>query len=307
MKVFTNKKIKNKIIGALLVIMLFNFIMPTRVRADDSGGGLGGALLQPILDLLVVLGDGVMGLIHHSIYDTNEILIRIDFSGSLWQILITIGAFIIGAALAIIAIIATAGLATAIVSALGVSAVVSIGAGTLIIGGLTGGTVGAYVINNTVLPDNLYLPVYLISPYEIFRGNVPTFDVNFFKDYGDEKGTKSVAAGNETVTDYSKLISIANALTNFLKDDLTDTAKNNGNIKDDYKKIVEGKRGDGTDAIYGNLVNALKDAETNPSTFDASNFFAEYNIGNVITYMEAFVNDPNPSTYIKREYRNSKK
>jgi len=300
MKVFTNKRIKNKIIGVLLVIMLFNFIIPTGVRADDSEGGLGGALLQPILDLLVVLGDGVMGLIHHSIYDTNEILMRIDFSSSLWQTLLTIGAFIIGAAIAIAVIIATAGLATAIVSAIGASVVVSIGAGTLIIGGLAGGTVGAYVINNTVLPDNLYLPIYLISPYEIFRGNVPTFDVNFFENYGDEKGTKKIASGAETVIDYSKLVEIGQRIENFLKNNLTDTAKGNENIKDDYKKIVEGKRANGDDALFGTLVDALKDMEANPSSIDADSLFSEYNIGNTVTYMEAFVNDSNASTYIKR-------
>lgn len=55
MRIFTNKELNKKIIIAILLIMLFNFISPTISNAD-----FGGALFKPISQLLQVIGDLVI-------------------------------------------------------------------------------------------------------------------------------------------------------------------------------------------------------------------------------------------------------
>ena len=55
MKVSTNKKLTNRIIKILLVVMLFNFISPTMSHAD-----IGGELFKPIAQLLIGIGDVVI-------------------------------------------------------------------------------------------------------------------------------------------------------------------------------------------------------------------------------------------------------
>lgn len=54
MKIFTNQKIWKKIVIALLIVMMFQFIIVSPVRADD---GIGGKLMEPIIDLVVWIGD----------------------------------------------------------------------------------------------------------------------------------------------------------------------------------------------------------------------------------------------------------
>ncbi len=57
MKVFTNKKMWEKMVMMLIIIILFQFSMPKQVRASDDDMPLGGKLLEPVLDLVVFLGD----------------------------------------------------------------------------------------------------------------------------------------------------------------------------------------------------------------------------------------------------------
>jgi hypothetical protein len=55
MKIFTNQKIWKKLVIVLLIIMCFQFFISTPVRADSDG--IGGKLLEPVIDLVVFLGD----------------------------------------------------------------------------------------------------------------------------------------------------------------------------------------------------------------------------------------------------------
>ena len=57
MKIFTNKSIWKKLAIALVIVILFQFIILSPVRADDDDMGIGGKLLEPIIDLVVWLGD----------------------------------------------------------------------------------------------------------------------------------------------------------------------------------------------------------------------------------------------------------
>ena len=54
MKIFTNQKIWKKIVVVLLIVLAFQFVVSSPVRAAD---GIGGKLLEPIIDLVVWLGD----------------------------------------------------------------------------------------------------------------------------------------------------------------------------------------------------------------------------------------------------------
>lgn len=55
MKLFTDKEISKKIIIAILLVMSFNFILPTVSQAD-----FGGALFKPIAQLLQGIADLVI-------------------------------------------------------------------------------------------------------------------------------------------------------------------------------------------------------------------------------------------------------
>lgn len=58
MEIFTNQKIWKKLVLALLIIMCFQFLFTSPVRAEDNEStGIGGKLMQPIIDLVVFLGD----------------------------------------------------------------------------------------------------------------------------------------------------------------------------------------------------------------------------------------------------------
>lgn len=66
MKIFTKKGTIQKIIIAVLIVILCNFIFPTYSRA-----GIGGILFDPIFDLIVGIGDSVISVLQACLYDGN--------------------------------------------------------------------------------------------------------------------------------------------------------------------------------------------------------------------------------------------
>lgn len=102
MKIFTNKSIWKKIAIALVIIILFEFIISSPVRADDDG--VGGKLMEPILSLVTALGDGIVHLTHESVMGQDQSLIRVDMKETIWD---HIGGIVIGilAGIAAIALI----------------------------------------------------------------------------------------------------------------------------------------------------------------------------------------------------------
>lgn len=112
----------------------------------------------------------------------NDSVIRVDMSSSWWQKLLTVIVGVVaGLFVVLLLTLATAGigaLVSIVVSGL-VSTSLSIGAGTIIIG-TTAGVIAGVAFDNTMYPDDLILPVYSISPEEIFKGNILLFDVDFF-------------------------------------------------------------------------------------------------------------------------------
>lgn len=170
MKVFQNKKLFKKLMIIFLIIMIFSFCVPKGVRADD---GIGGKLLSPITSLFVGLGDGVMSILQLIVFHSNNSLIHIDTSATVIAKILVIAAAVILSAISIAACIITGGGAAVI--ALGIIKIV------LISGAVT--TITFPITTKLVegaLPDSLYLPLYSITPQEIFSNKIPLLDADFF-------------------------------------------------------------------------------------------------------------------------------
>lgn len=136
--------------------------------------GIGGKLLQPIIDLCMGMGDGIINLLQKAIMGTESEL-AVDTSRG-W-IAIAIGTAV--AILIVVAIVATGGLA-------GLSGIGAVAAGvwgvvkTASKGALIAGAIAYIGLNGTKLPEVVLLPLYEIGPEEIFKGELAMFDVNIF-------------------------------------------------------------------------------------------------------------------------------
>lgn len=64
MKIFTNKNVTQKVIITILIVLSFNFIVPSYSQAD-----FGGVLMGPVIDLLSGIGDVVLSALQYFMYD----------------------------------------------------------------------------------------------------------------------------------------------------------------------------------------------------------------------------------------------
>lgn len=185
-----------KVSIVLLCIIAFSFCMPKGVRAED---GIGGKLLEPVVSLVVSLGDGINNIIHKALVSQPETLISVDMADGVLRVILTVLVGIVAAAAAIALVVLTAGAASAvlgpILAGIGVS-IGSLSAGAILTAGLIGGGVGAvYFYNSDFFPETLYFPIYTVTADKIFGNEIPVFDVDFFNPQGEEitlnDGTKS--------------------------------------------------------------------------------------------------------------------
>lgn len=182
MKLVKFQNFLKKFVIVILMIMSFEFVNSNTVQAETDG--VGGKLIEPFLSLATSLGDGIVDILHESIMGQSETNIRVDMSTTLWD---KIGGVVIGIVVGIVvivAIIATCGLAAMALAAVGITATVSIGVGTIITGVVSGVMVGVWY-DNTCLPNDVMLPMYSLSAEEIFKGNILLFDVDFFNPQED--------------------------------------------------------------------------------------------------------------------------
>ena len=187
MKFYTEKTITNKIIIALVIVTLLNFICP-----NISSASIGGILYEAIKDILLVIADGVMSIIQAMIYGTNLSVSFLTIKHKdEWQ----------SAAAGILAGIATAVALVAAVVAAPFTGGLSLG----IIMGIAATTAFAgYVVTQVTanaIPPTFKLPIFLLTPEAIFANEVPLLDVNFFSETRD--GLITDADGNkyiETIT-----------------------------------------------------------------------------------------------------------
>lgn len=166
MEIFTNKSLVLKIVIALVIVILFNFCAPTLSHAGVSEV-IGGTLLSPIIDLLLAIGDGAINLIQSILFGMDNSLMKVAVhEAGFWE---TVG-MVVGAVVGIASVIAI----TIVTGGTALAAIVP---------ALVAGGVGAYAghkIALAALPDTFYLPVYAISPEEIFQNKIGLLDVNFF-------------------------------------------------------------------------------------------------------------------------------
>ena len=68
MKLFTNKKATQKITLILLIVILFNFLIPPPSKAVVE---VGGDLLKELVNLFIGLGDVINGMMNHFFLGTE--------------------------------------------------------------------------------------------------------------------------------------------------------------------------------------------------------------------------------------------
>ena len=200
MEKLTKKSIALKIAIVLVIVIIFNFSAPTISQAGVAEV-IGGTLLSPIIDLLLAIGDAAVNLIQTILFriptdpdnpdgatvaaiDNSLIKVAVHEAG-FWETVGMVAGAIVGVAAVVAITIVTGGTALA-----------------AIVPGLVAAGVGAYAgheIAVAMLPDTFYLPVYAISPEEIFQNKIGLLDVNFFQpnDYSD--GSMTTATDQEII------------------------------------------------------------------------------------------------------------
>ncbi len=193
-----NKNFFQKIIISLLIIIICSFVFSSKVKAKDDGTG--GKLLRPVSSLLLGLDDGFLDFIHNGILNQNKSYIRVDLTSTVLNVLATIGiglgAVIItgiilcAAVVAVPAILGALGIGAASAGAAAAAALTT-AAGTIAVVSLGGGIIGGYAFSQNCLSDDLYLPLYSITPEEIISGNMAIFDADFFNPNTELKKEKN--------------------------------------------------------------------------------------------------------------------
>ncbi len=192
MKIFTNKSLFKKLIIVIIAIMIFSAIIPPKVsfaeEEEDRLTGVAGALAKPVVSLLIGLGDILMDVIHKMMFDQSTSFIEATPEGTnVWKVIgIIILVIVVIIAVAFV-IYKTGGLGVKVLQKVGVLAA---GGAVKLMGKLftTAVSIGAkagIVVGAIALlkwhADKMILPMYQISPEEIFRGEIALLDANFFK------------------------------------------------------------------------------------------------------------------------------
>ena len=189
---------KNNILFKLIITLCISFsclggiINTSVVQADayDLAGEAamqGGKLIEPIVSLMMTLGDGIMDLIHKAIVGTRATG-TLNFATQLLSLFIGLLAAV--AAIVVITVI-TGGIGTIVAQIGGFigSVLTTIGGSGIVTFFLTAATLGAAFASFKIatdafdaafLPDITVFPMYSISPEEIFEGKLLIFDINFF-------------------------------------------------------------------------------------------------------------------------------
>lgn len=190
MKVFQNKSIFKKLIFVLICVIIVSFCIPKEVSAEDENGGV---LIKPIVSLFLSLGDGLMGLAHSFVLNQSEVFIVLDGDSNVWAWI----AGIVVALTVVAVVIFTAGAAIPALLAAAPGTVLLI---SVVIGGASGYAAAAYVDANW-LEDDLKLPIFTLTPQEIFSNKIPLFDVDFFNPMEDKITEEVVLHGQANYKD----------------------------------------------------------------------------------------------------------
>ena len=213
------KKIKEmsflkKIALILIIITICCFIIPKPVSASAIGSFLkaaGGVLIDEVLDLFIFLGDCILNILQENFISGQDVIIEAKSDtnksfgdlGDWLKLAIGIITILVGVCIAIASWGTLSGGAFAVAVA-----------GIKIVGGvvLTVGVGGAVAVSGAsdILEARLGkfdLPMIRYTPYEIFSGKIPVFDVNFIKPMESVYSVESTYDINddEYIREYIKL------------------------------------------------------------------------------------------------------
>lgn len=171
-----------------------------------------GKLLNPVISLVVAICDGLMDVCHSALLSQSDAAIKVDMVGDIWtrivsylarlgQVVNLLNPIYLTAAVVVPPIIAKITGGKYSLTDFTTSQLVAILVGGVVIG-------GAYCVSST-LPDNLFLPVYEITPEEIFSGELAIFDVDFFNPSEEKKDTNGQSSINSDLPPEAEYLSIA--------------------------------------------------------------------------------------------------
>ncbi len=175
----------NKIIIIMLIIALISIIFPQKVSAISWKTKFGGDFLQAVFKFLDFIGDTIMNLLQKNFISQQPALIEANST--------TVGnwnwATFILTIIGIIAIVVGIFITKGALANIGVAGITSILKGVCV-GTLwaVGGTATALVGGETFTAELLGefdIPMIEYTPYTIFSGQVPAFDINFIKPKDD--------------------------------------------------------------------------------------------------------------------------
>ena len=171
MKKVFSKEIWKKFLASIMVILSLMWVMPERVHAKTFD--IGGELMEPVIDLFVGIGDGAVNIVHRVVKNEKQTLFRFGEQTKTRQLINALGN--IAGVLFFPYVMGAVGLGMVLKQAttlvIGETEVVKDGNGAV---GIT-----AYDIDD-IDEDILVLPLYTVTPEEIFGGTLGMFNVNFF-------------------------------------------------------------------------------------------------------------------------------
>ena len=187
------RNLMKKIAIVLVCLMMFSFCFSNVVHADD---GIGGKLMDPVMSLLVGIGDGAITLLQKYVFGLDESMIQVSRASSFWAafIVIVTTVVVIGAIVACCLIpglqAGGAALAVGIIKA-ALTVGVGVAATTFTFSTTTAIVKGA-------LPSDFTLPIISVSPQEIFSNQIALLDVDFFNPMPDSE-TKDKETGKTQI------------------------------------------------------------------------------------------------------------
>ena len=249
MSILCNKNIIQKIAIILIVLLVINFVMPNFVHAESFLKEAGGAILSPIMDLLVFLSDSVLNILQKTFISPHNVVVEatsldkdIGSKADLATALkIALGAILVIVAVATIIVsggTAAAGWAAAAgavakVAVVG-TAVKTIGGGVLI---ATLGTASIiWGAHDIAMDSNFDLPTIRYTPFEIFSGQVPILDINFLSP--KEAITEQIKTKEEATTF---------VLQDYINENLADSGAEISESSEEYKNFQKATKVEGVE------------------------------------------------------------
>lgn len=184
MKIFTKKRIKQKIISILITILLLQNVVPTESKA--GGDGLGGVLFSPIQELVITLGDVGEMLLNISVDGNTKAILTLSKDESLFDkvsdgiIDYTFGGGVAGYAIGKIPVIGSIRkIRTGLIKKVKNWVVKE---------------VKSDIVGSDDFEKEIELPILSVTPDKIFSNQIPLLDVNIIK---PNKYTQVDSDGNE--------------------------------------------------------------------------------------------------------------